>query len=247
LRFFLFIFSPSVFLSGAVDTRPPFSHDYPGMDDFRLTRSYLESLSTDELIKFADRYAIDIPPDLERVFIIDELLDADGDYDDAAEDDRFHVTANILEPVPLPRQYNITCLEVMLRDPLWAFVFWEIKGHDKEIYEKAPDFGGYYLKVRNLADRENTFTVSVGPGDTAWYLGFPPAWGRYEVELCARRDGGDVVLIVSAPFTLPKLIDPAKTEARDSLITLSGAKDFAVIRSADRLSRIKSRHSSQVE
>jgi hypothetical protein len=218
------------------------------MDDFRFTRPYLESLSTDELIKFADRYAIDIPPDLERVFIIDEVLAACVDYDDTGEDDRFYVTADMLEPVPLPRQYNITYLEVLLRDPLWAFVFWEIKNHDREAHEKAPDFGGYCLRVRNLADTdENTFTVSVGLNDTAWYLGFPPAWGRYQVELCACRDAGDMVLTVSRPFTLPKLLDPPKAETRDSLARLSGSKEFAVIRSADRLSRIKSRHSSRVE
>jgi hypothetical protein len=63
-------------------------------------------------------------------------------------------------------------------------VFWEIKNSDREIFEKAPDFNGYFLKVCRWggsgpspqeASLREAFTVFLTPEDSAWYLGFPPA------------------------------------------------------------------------
>jgi hypothetical protein len=225
------------------------------MDERRLIKSRLDCLSSNELIKLADNYGIDIPPGLERVFIIEELLDVVVEDSEPAErEEQPAFSVNFPETAELPKQYNITFIEVLIRDPLWAFVFWEVKGHDKDFYEKAPDFGGYCLRVIPLEgkpakQKENSFTVPVGINDTAWYLGFPPAEGRYQVEMCALREHENIVLAVSRPFMLPRLLNrpTVKTGAdpldmqevyRNSLARLSGAEEFPVIRSADRLSRI---------
>ncbi|MDR1899740.1 MAG: DUF4912 domain-containing protein [Treponema sp.] len=222
------------------------------MDDTRFTRVFLDSLSTDELIELADNCGIDLPPDLERIFIIEELLETgsedewDGEF---GAEGTLKGAEGFREPVPLPARYNITYIEVMIRDPLWAFIFWEIKGHDREVFEKSPDFDGYCLRARALgapADDGASFTVPVGVDDAAWYLGFPPAEGRYTVELCALGVREETVLAVSRPFTLPKLLcPPSQDEAgevyRNPLAVLSGARDLRVIRSADRRSRVKNR------
>ncbi|MDR2160076.1 MAG: DUF4912 domain-containing protein [Treponema sp.] len=223
------------------------------MDVTRFTRVFLESLSTDELVKLADSHGIDIPPDLERIFIIEELLEIGSEEEWENEFGREGVLrgeADFLEPVPLPVRYNITYIEVMIRDPLWVFVFWEIKGHDREFFEKSPDFDSYCLRVCPLgaaADGDaGSFTVPVGISDAAWYLGFPPEGGRYRVELRTIWTQGETVLAVSRPFTLPKLISPQNQGVmeevyRNPLSVLSGAGDFPVIRSTDRRSRTKNR------
>lgn len=225
------------------------------MNDPRPDRAYLESLTTRELIKLADGFGMDIPPGLERIFIIGELLDlAAEDEPDPEKNQEPLGEADFLESVPLPRQYNITFIEVMPRDPLWVFAFWEIRGYDKTLYEKDPDFMGYHLKVcpqdiPDPAGSDNSFMVPVGTGDTAWYLGFPPSGGRYRVELCADRGEGELILAVSHPFKMPKLLNPSKiaetagtAEERavyqNPLCCLSGAKDFPVLRNGDRLSRM---------
>jgi hypothetical protein len=235
------------------------------MEDSRLTRPYLESLSTDELVKLADSFGIDIPFDLERIFIIEELLHiAHGD--EVVPEDDLGDRPDFTETTGLPRQYNISYIEVMIRDPLWAIIFWEVKVHDRDIYEKAPGFAGYCLRVIPLKtgagttdppgndfvlDRDKSFTVPVVVTDTAWYLGFPPAEGRYVVQLCALREGVETVLIVSRPFQMPRLLEPparciqqdppkdSPAVYQDPLARLSGVGDFAVIRNADRLSRSK--------
>ena len=49
------------------------------MDTMLLSRTYLESLSTADLFSLAEEYGIDIPENLNRRFIIGELLDISGD------------------------------------------------------------------------------------------------------------------------------------------------------------------------
>jgi hypothetical protein len=207
----------------------------------------------------ADREGIDIPPDLERVFIVQELLENDTMEVPPEPEER-----SKLSPVPLPKQYNITYLEVLLRDPLWVFAFWEIKKHDKEIFEKSGDFEGYCLRVSSVKPpvsgrktseervflSETVFTVSVGAEDTAWYLGFPPQGGEFYVELCARlrnsrdpdREGTDLFLkplAASKPFFMPRLFNPPENEEtlKNPLIRLSGAEYFSLLRNTDRFSR----------
>jgi hypothetical protein len=231
-----------------------------GMDDSHLTRPCLESLSTEELIRLADRFGIDIPYGLERNFIIGELLgldrngaaetDADADTDGEAA-----VRYDCGETAALPKQYNISFIEALIRDPLWAFVFWEIKPHDRELYENAADFEGYCLRVVPLTDGKteghDSFTVPVGIYDAAWYLGFPPSTiRRYTVELCALRGSEAAALAATQPFTLPRLLEaeaqcghasaPAAPAERAAVLArLSGASEFPVVRNTDRRSRAR--------
>ncbi|MDR2101260.1 MAG: DUF4912 domain-containing protein [Treponema sp.] len=225
------------------------------MDDPCLEKAYLESLTTHELIKLADRFGIDIPPGLERIFIIEELVDLAAGDEPNSENPREPLReAGFLESVPLPKQYNITFIEVLPRDPLWVFTFWEVKGHDKELYERASNFMGYHLRVcpqdvLDAAGSDSSFIVPVEPSDTAWYLGFPPSGGRYRVELCVVRGDEAITLAVSHPFKMPKLLNPPKTVEtggaveeqgvyKNPLSCLSGIKDLPVLRNGDRLSRM---------
>jgi hypothetical protein len=218
------------------------------MIEHRFTRPYLESLTTRELVSLADNAGLDIPPVLERIFIIEELLDLESEYETGTSNDVFpgeeEKEAPVLkerglsESMSLPKQYNITYIEVILRDPLWVFAFWEIKGYEKELYEKSVAFGGYHLKVSPLdaASPENApFTIPVETGDSAWYIGFPPGGGRFKVELCVQNEEAAIVLAVSRPFRLPKLSGASTVLP---LGELSGADDLQVLRNVDRQSRI---------
>ncbi|MCL1992205.1 MAG: DUF4912 domain-containing protein [Spirochaetes bacterium] len=202
----------------------------------RLTKCQLEGLSAGELIKLADSYGIDIPASLERVFIIGELLEADLDTaeesglsaDSAGKPPSFgndiKVRHGSAESVAIPKQYNISYIEVIIRDPLWAFVFWEIKEEHKQAYENAPGFEGYCLRVvplnsggapeNALPSGEESFTIAIGLNDTARYLGFPQdksgmepaaqdAGGRgFTVKLCAMQNGHEATLASSMPFVM---------------------------------------------
>ncbi|MDR3122156.1 MAG: DUF4912 domain-containing protein [Treponema sp.] len=227
-----------------------------------LDRPFLESLTTAELIKLADRAGIDVPPGLERIVIIGELLEALDNAGEGSEqkppfapEERRHLTAS----APFPNHYNITYVNVLVRDPLWAFAFWEINDHDRELHEKAPDFGGYCLKVeeglwseaagpRDKAAGDSSFTVQVGIGDSAWYLGFSPSAGTFRVELCVLRREESVILAVSKPFSLPNLHEPLGNRysraSHNPLLRLSGIDEFKILHNTSRSSRLP-KHSAE--
>ena len=218
-----------------------------------FSRHQLESLSTGELIKLAEGIGIDIPPGLERIFIIEELLE-DFNTGKEAEDDLV-VNPSWSESVLLPKQYNISYIDVIIRDPLWVFVYWEVKVHDKEIHENAKDFKGYCLRVIPLNEgetipvspisMENSFNVLIDASDSARYLGFAEqslqAAGRYIIKLGVIRGEQEIQLAVSQPFNLPRLIenDGICSLDQNPLIRLSGVQDFMTTKSTDRQSRIK--------
>ncbi|MDR0472902.1 MAG: DUF4912 domain-containing protein [Treponema sp.] len=241
-----------------------------------INRSYLERLSTEELIHLADYYGIDIPPDLERIFVIEQLIelaDDDDEYEYGGESlentsiaktnlpgDASCGADDFPDQAVLPRQYNISYMDVIIRDPLWAFVFWELKSAEKESLEAEPDFGGYYLKVSSMENAEgfraknaSFFTVQISNDDTAWYLGFSQDEEKdtksfKRVDLCAQKGDSELILVSSKVFRLPALA-PAKTEVQKegtegSLAFLSGIDNFPVLRNGDRQSRMKIRGDS---
>jgi hypothetical protein len=219
------------------------------MDELRADRPFLERLSTSELIKLADVHGVDIPPGLARPIIIEELMELASE-DEAKGEQKIQALRgkSLSDTVPLPKQYNITFIEVLIRDPLWAFTFWEINSNDKEWYEQSAGFGGYFLKVSPTegdaaAVADGIFTVSVGNSDTAWYLGFSPAGGSFKVELCASYGETTEILAVSRPVRMPLLLNPLEynREQGNALIFLSGIEDFTILRNTDRSSRLKRR------
>jgi hypothetical protein len=234
------------------------------MEEPSLTRVYLESLASGDLLAIADKLGIDIPDNPDRIFIIEELLDFSSGEEGGPFASREPETTDLIltESVPMPKQYNITFIEVMIRDPLWAFVFWEIKASEKEQFENDENFDGYYLKVSRLDDNPSgggdsgLFMVPVKSDDTAWYLSLSPAFeagaswadqGQFKVEFCAGSGGIETVLAVSNPVRLPCLPElpsaagkhDAPTAYGNELARLSGCGDFHVLRRNERQLRVK--------
>jgi hypothetical protein len=158
--------------------------------------------------------------------------------------------------VPLPKQYNISYVEVLIRDPLWAFVFWEIKGHDREVHENAQDFNGYCLHVIPVNERESeqqlkekSFTVQVTAQDSARYIGFAAPEmehsvkesSRYIIKLNVIRGDSEINITASHVFDLPRLYEKEDlVELSDNaLLRLSGVQDLSITKKTDRQSRSK--------
>jgi len=216
-----------------------------------VSRQWLESLSTDELIKLADTNGIDIPPGLERIFIIEELLEVSSAEEHETADE-IKINPSYSETALLPKQYYISYIDVIIRDPLWIFAFWEIKGHDRTIHENAVDFNGYFLRVIPLDKEgnepktmENSFTVSVGAEDSARYLGITEHTDQdsncYMIKLGVIRGKNELSIASSHPFYLPKLSENENITSLcgNPLIRLSGVQNLSIIKNSDRQSRIK--------
>jgi hypothetical protein len=194
-----------------------------------LTLPHLESLGTDEIVRLADKYGLDLPPGLDRVFIIEELLDYGRDiskkknntHESPELNDRLNDLADTADypqasgrSISLDR-YNTAFINVLIRDPLWALVCWSIPEHDQITHESYNGYKGYCLRVVPVTqdklqlNANDFFTVTISKTDSSRYLGFPPDAGRcYKIELCVLHEENHTVLSVSRPFVLPPVIEP---------------------------------------
>lgn len=216
-----------------------------------MSRARLESLSTGELIKLSEGLGIDIPRGLERIFIIEELLECSGVNAQEKKDDMEN-DPSCSETAVLPKKYNISYVEVLTRDPLWVFVYWEIKSHDRELYENANDFKGYCLRLVSLNGDEtdsfagdNSFIVPVDAEDCARYIGLTDhslrSGERHLIKLGVTHGDLETQIAVSQPFYMPALIENEDiiSVKENPLSRLSAAADLLIIRNIDRQSRIK--------
>jgi hypothetical protein len=206
------------------------------MADPEVYKAYLESLTTRDLIKLADKDGIDLSPGLDRFFVIGELLDnayEEPQEEIPGEEEQEHKTS------ALPTQFHVTYMEVLPRDPQWAYVCWELKAQDRERFEKDSQFEGYALRAYEKKGEAfvESFTVPVGVQDNSWYLGFTGG-GIFKVGLWVR--GLDLNPVMSHSFELPAFINSPKNQniLEKPLNRLCGAADFAVLKDIGRLSRI---------
>jgi hypothetical protein len=197
----------------------------------------------------ADEMDIDIPPDLERIFIIQELMEADSEFD--FEENRINSLESIdpldmFEIAPLPNQYNVNYLEVLLRDPLWAFVYWEVNSLDKKIYESSTEFTEYFLHIVPLPlkageSAADSFSISVGNTDNSWRIYLSPDIYSFQVRFCVNRRGLNEMIISSKEIHVPHVLDPSDEKVRNSpnypLLSLSGIEEFDILRNIDKVAR----------
>jgi uncharacterized protein (DUF2249 family) len=213
-------------------------------------KSHLETLTTNELITMADSMDIFIPPDLERTFIILELLEAGVDLELENSHDPAKLSDQVQEPelASVPKRYNMNYLEVLLRDPLWAFAYWEINSIDRIAYESSPDFKGYVLHVTPLSCKDapvttEPFSITVGNTDTSWGIYIQPDIKLFDVKLCADRGETKEVIISSNQIHVPQALDPTDETVRNipkyPILSLSGIEEFEILRNVDRVARVR--------
>ena len=136
-----------------------------------LSRQYLESMSTADLISLADDYGIDIPDNLNRRFIIGELLEIAEELEQEKNQDEDVLLTE--EPddekiAELPKTYNDTKIYAMLRNPAWVYVFWDIKESEvrKINTEKASiSLRAFFFSDKYTEKPEESFDIQLTAED----------------------------------------------------------------------------------
>ena len=126
-----------------------------------LSRQYLETLTSADLIELADEYGIDIPEGLSRRFVIGELLEAIDEprYDNG--NDLVADNSEVQTPVVLPKTYNETQITVILRNPAWAFVYWDLNELDYRETVQTKSFSSFMLRVVYFSSLEDDSTTEI--------------------------------------------------------------------------------------
>ena len=179
------------------------------MEDEVITRAYLETLSFSDLKKLADEYGVDVPEDLDRRFLLSELLEI-------AEENRQDKTAGMIisfensinQSTNLPEGYNETQISCVLRNPVWAFVFWDINDTDMNMLDSLPDYS-LALRVCILVSEtelvpQESFEIEIPNGVNEQYVLIPSGKSFIRIELVYKSGANREVLAFSPVVSVPK-------------------------------------------
>lgn len=185
------------------------------METKNITLSHLATLSTADLLSLADEFGIDIPENLNRSFVIRELLETAEELQSESENEDISEVdgeAEVLEKKEtLPETYNETEICAVLRNPAWVFVFWDISAADIARLNSDFSFKSLCLRVsfwENADDEKpaESFDVQLGISDRQQYVLLSPGKNFVRLDLVAQYSGGreDENLAVSRKIELPK-------------------------------------------
>jgi hypothetical protein len=230
-----------------------------------VTIDKLESLTLDELYALADRTGLDLPPGLARPFVIEEVLDViEEDSEDrrSSQGEALHIDEKKYAELrideidvdpgadeSMAQRYNETMVRAIVRDPSWAFAFWDVSDAELESLRGEEGSAGLFLRVVELRGQGDAaepegqreyFDIPVADEDLQWYINLPRSGVRFRIDLCARRAsqaGKFRVLARSNEVESPRLslaTDPETLgEGACELLSLSGVEELAIEGCAD--------------
>jgi len=118
-----------------------------------MTKERLHELTLDALREIARREEISFTPDAGRETLIELILEEEEEEKTDREstnnaamqvnEKKFEniqlESESFLLEYELPESYNETKVRLLLRDPLWAFAYWDLKRSDIETIEGLPE------------------------------------------------------------------------------------------------------------
>ena len=196
----------------------------------KFTRAYLQTLSTDALFALADQYGLFLSSDLTRHLLIGELLDLDDGFtNDENGGDSIAASKDLPE---VAYSYNMTEIQVMLKNPLWFFVFWDFHKRLFTELTEAKDFSFFSLRVHSL-DPDNSlksldfFDIQVPAEDRKRYVYVSFDECMHRIDLMAHfTDGREQLLAQSNIIDMQRKNIPQRLcisqNAVNKVINLSG-------------------------
>ena len=202
------------------------------METENINRAYLETLSFSDLSKLADEYGVDVPEDLDRRFLICELLDIVEESKLFNEDMVISTDKSSDDNIVLPHGYNETQISCILRNPVWAFVFWNISNSDNNKLKELHDCT-LMLRVCSLPSAEEltpkeSCEIKVTAGSQEQYVLIPAGEKYIRIELVYVSGTNRNVLAFSPVIEIPQgseslnNIQPGKQNDYPEIIKLSG-------------------------
>ncbi len=217
-----------------------------------MTSEKFESLSDEELYALADKMGLDLPPGLARVFVAEEILEA-------LEEDSLERRSSASAPMHVDekkfscsdalsgvdecrasaafadRRYNETMIRALVRDPSWAFAYWDIAEADRSALH-ADGVASLFLRVVELDEGGESarefFDIPISEGDAQWYINLPHAKARYRIELRLRSGSRSRLLARSTALSVPRQtleFHATALDARSSeLLRLSGLEGLGI-------------------
>jgi len=217
-----------------------------------MTKERLQALSLEALQELANRSSISFDLNANRNTLIDQILEAQEeeraeressnnapmrvkekkfelfkDEDMASLDD---------EEFSLPAGYNETRIVLLLRDPLWAFAYWDLHQSDLETSINTPQSRlilRIYQRDGNKSGGKKggqPFEIPVKNADRSWYINLPAPGKQYFLDLIAKQGKDEKALCTSNVIESPIISLKSSEDSFYNILAVSGlsdANDFA--------------------
>lgn len=209
----------------------------------------LSLMTVDELRMLADAMGLNLPEGLERLFILEEILDAvdeerrersfakdgPGHVDEKKYSGAFSGIAD--SGAGIGYNYNETMIHAMARDPSWLFAYWDIAENRKACTGPEDAAPGFFLRVTEFKpgqehQKRAYFDIPVSCDDSQWYINVPHPGATYRVDLCMKGEAKPKLLAKSPDVKLPLQfigVEPASLpRATQRLLMLSGSGELSI-------------------
>ena len=210
------------------------------MENIPISLSYLETLSTADLLELAEEYDLDIPEQLNRRFIISELLEIADELNEELNqnlnDDFEGNEENFEATKELPSTYNETTIDVILRNPAWAYVYWDISAADLQDVINVKGFTKLLLRVyfweSETADKIEDFCeLTISVEDRAQYIFLPAGKKYFSIDLVAEFSNVEpqklsTSRIVAVPAGAPVISLESLDKPMSPILQLSGMQEL---------------------
>ena len=207
-----------------------------------MTKERLQKLSLPSLLRIASNEGIKEAKEIPRDELVELILEAMAEErlereqsNNAAiriEEKKYDIFQNEeLEAQEkrtycIPDQYPETQIQLLLRDPFWAFAYWELK--ESEIAElKKKRLRGLVLRV-HMVTPSDAYDIPVKTSDARWYINLPESGRDYYIELVAKLAESEKILCTSNTVQSPKrtimesFTEEKMSEVSDSTLALTG-------------------------
>ena len=205
------------------------------MNEEPINRASLEKLSFSDLVQLADEYGVDVPEDLDRRFLIAELLEL-AEESNNKEDEMVIASESDEQPLVFSGNFNETQVSCVLRNPAWLFVFWNINELVLNRIKETPG-GSLKLRICSLADPKDlkpteAFEVQTSSTSQEQYVLIPKGTKFIKVELVFVTPGAGEILAFSPVVSIPQGsnlvndLQPGRDMEFPPIIELSGMKEI---------------------
>ena len=215
-----------------------------------MTRERLQELTMEALREVADREEVSFGPEITREALIELILEEEEDERTdrkkvnnnamRVKEKKFEITQeeaeSFLVEYELPESYNETKIALLLRDPLWAFAYWDIKQDHVEKIESLTE-SSIILRLYQVDEKGRSsrvqaefFEIPVKLTDRSWYINLPKTGLKYRLDLVLRSRVHEKVLcesntVESPAISLNPTVDYVSDEQFRAILAVSGILD----------------------
>lgn len=192
-----------------------------------MTKERLQSITLEELQALACKQGYEFTGAADRAalteFILESFKELEREREEEnnpsirVEESKYQLTEREtadgadVDAYPIEKRYNQTKVVFMVRDPNWAYAYWDLDNKLLEKLKKNADGNQLVLRVHDVelidftgSNANSSFDIPIQIDDASWYIYLPNQNCSYILELGIISESGYRCLARSNPIRTPR-------------------------------------------